>query len=310
MEFNQSLFTIHLISLKYLSAFQQVFKLLIVTSLLISFISHSETIRIPRDNSDISKLPNKILLSALERGDTYKPIYPYGEITSLPFSTRLEGVRNGELDVFIAMTSQEFEEEFQAIYIPLYKGLMGMRLAIIKQENRELFAQVKTLKDLQKFTAGQGTYWADSKIFEANNLPLVKEMKYSNMFRMLEADRFQFFPRGAHEPWAEIKQRPDLNLIVDPYIMLSYKAPFYIFVAKNNHALAKHLTEQLNTMIDDGTYTKLFYQDAEVKKALELGNLQNRRLIELKNTQLSKKTPINRKELWFNPNVQDNLLVN
>ena len=63
-------------------------------------------------------------------------------------------------------------------------------------------------------------------------------------------------------------------------------------------------------MIEDGTYAQLFYQDAEVKKAIELGNLQNRRLIELQNTQLSIQTPINRHELWFNPYEQNNSLVN
>jgi len=276
-------------------------RLFFICSFFISNMVQADTIRIPRDVGDIPKLPNKLLVAALKRGNQYDSVFPYGDIASLPFSTRLQGVRNNELDIFNAMSSRELENEFQAIYIPIYKGLMGMRLAIVKQSNRELFSRVESLQDLKQFTAGQGTYWADSKILEANNLPLVKEMKYSNMFRMLEAERYDFFPRGAHEPWAEVEQRPELNLTVDPHIMLSYKAPFYFFVPKNNKQLAKHLTEQLNAMIEDGSFEEIFYNDAEVEKALTQGNFQKRRIIELLNPQLSDNTPTNRSELWYNP---------
>lgn len=277
------------------------FKCLLVYFLLITPTVYAQELRIPRANSDIDKLPNKLLLMALNKSTKFKPTFPYGSLDSLPFSTRLQGVRNGELDIFSAMTTKELESEFQAIYIPIYKGLMGMRLSIVKQENKNLFANVKNLEGLKKFSAGQGTFWADSKILEANNLTLIKELKYHNMFRMLEADRFQYFPRGAHEPWAEIEQRPGLKLIVEPHIMLSYKAPFYFFVAKDNQKLAKHLTEQLNTMIQDGSFNKLFYEDVDVKKALTLGGFHNRKIIELENPYLSDKTPVDRDELWFDP---------
>lgn len=288
------------------SIFTTIKNQLVIILCLTASLSWAETLRIPRDQTDVSKLPNKLLMKALTNGNTYTPTFPYADITALPFSTRIEGVRNGELDIFSAMTSKELEEEFQAIYIPIYKGLMGMRLAIIRKEDKNLFANVNSLQDLQKFTAGQGTYWADSKILAANNVPLVKEMKYSNMFRMLEAERFMYFPRGAHEPWSEVEQRPELNLTVDEHIMLSYKAPFYFFVAKKNKALAAHLTEQFNQMINDGTFMELFYQDEDVAKAISLSNFHHRTVIEMHNPYLSAQTPIDNQQLWYNPTVDKN----
>jgi hypothetical protein len=193
---------------------------LFIALLFHSFSGNASDIRIPRDTADTNKLPYKVLMTALERGAKYQAQFPYGNIEALPFSTRIQAMRNGDLDILSAMTSKSLEEEFLAIYIPIYKGLMGMRLAIVNSKDQNIFANVRTLKDLQKFSAGQGTYWADSKILEANRLPLVKEMKYHNMFRMLEAERFTYFPRGAHEPWSEVEQRPELNLTVDPHIMI------------------------------------------------------------------------------------------
>lgn len=280
-------------------------RMFVFTSCLTLFITSSftvaETVSLARDSSDMPKLPYKLLASALERENAYERRYPYGNIKALPYSTRLQAARNGEIDVFWAMTSRELEDEFIPVYIPIYKGMMGYRLAIVKQERRDQFAQVGSLQDLKRFTAGQGTYWADSKILEANGLPLVKEMKYDNMFRMLEAERFDYFPRGAHEPWSELEQRSELGLVVDEHVVLSYKAPFYFFVSKNKPNLAEHLYEQLNAMIEEGAYRALFHDDPEIKKAISLGGFDKRTVIELDNPSLSQKTPINRAELWYTP---------
>ena len=264
--------------------------------------AYAEQIRIPMTQKEGKRLHNLLLQEALKRGGVYVPSYPYGTPDDLPLSTLIQGMRNDELDIFSAMTNQEFEQEFLAIYIPLYKGMMGMRLAIVKRANADMFSKVEDISDLQHFTAGQGTFWADSKILEANNLPLVRELKYPNLFPMLEAQRFDYFPRGIHEPWQEVETYRELNLVVDEHIMLWYTAPFYFFVKKDNQHLAKHLTEQLLLMVADGTFQKFFEKDADVMKALSLANIDKRKIIRLRNPFLTPETPINNKALWFDPN--------
>lgn len=277
------------------------FNFLYVFIFLVSSSVFSNEVRIPADRYDRHKLPNVLLQSALSRSDKYRASFPFGDIESLPLSTRIQSLRNNEVDVFCALSKPDYEKEFEAIYIPLYRGLMGMRLAIIKRDNQDIFKNIRTLNDLKRYTAGQGKLWADTKILGANNLPLVTELKYSNMFRMLEAERFDYFPRGAHEPWSEVKDNAQLDLMVDPHLMLWYDAPFYIFVKKSNTTLATFLTEQFNNMITDGEFTKLFYNDPEVIAALTNANLADRTIIKLKNPYLTSNTPMHRPELWYNP---------
>lgn len=260
-------------------------------------------IKIPIQSDQREKFPDRLILEAIKRGEKYEPVFPYGDISSLPLSTRINGVRNGELDIFFGLTTADYENEFQAIYIPLYRGMMGMRLAIVKRGKSELFKDVRSLEDLRRFSAGQGKFWADSDILEHNGVPLVRELKYHNLFRMLEADRFDYFPRGMHEPWSEISTHRALNLVVDEHIMLWYTVPFYFFVNKSNVELAAHLTEQIEKMIADGSFTRMFQEDSDVQQALAQANLSQREIIRLENPFLTPQTPLERKELWFDPEL-------
>ena len=264
--------------------------------------SLADSVRLPTQRSEQTKLPDVLIIEALKRGQRYKVEYPYGvDIDHLPLSTRIEGVRSGRLDVFYAMTTAEYEREFQAVYIPIYRGLMGMRLALIKSTNQNLLSNVSDISGLQKFVAGQGKLWADSKILHENGLPLVLEAKYPNLFRMLEADRFDYFPRGIHEPWSEVEDWKHLDLTVDPHILIQYKAPFYFFVNRKNQALANHLSLTLTSMIEDGSFNRLFFNDREVKAALDNANVNARRVIKLENPFLSSDTPLDNPKLWFDP---------
>lgn len=261
----------------------------------------AEVVRVPADQNDKGDLPHTLLNAALKRGGQYHAVYPYGDIKSLPLSTRINGVQNRELDFFFALTTPEYENDYIPVYIPLLRGMMGMRLAILKSENQGLFKQVNSLADLQKFSAGQGRFWADADILEKNGIPLVRELKYPNLFRMLEADRFDYFPRGIHEPWNEIARWSELGLVVDEHIMLWYKAPFYCFVHRSKPDLAQHLYEQWQAMIADGSFENLFFADNGIKQALQHANLENRTIIKLDNPLLSPATPLDRTELWFDP---------
>ncbi|KMT64167.1 hypothetical protein XM47_15765 [Catenovulum maritimum] len=209
---------------------------------------------------------------------------------------------NDKIHIIWTLTSKSHEEKFQAIYIPIYRGMYGMRIPIVTKQNQNIFHGVKTLDDLKKFKAGQGSFWADTKILQANNLPVVKELKYINLFHMLEGDRFDYFPRGIPEPWAEIEREQALDLVVESNIMIRYTAPFYFFVNKSNKKLASYLTASLNSLISSGEYNKMFYSHPDIKSALNKANLKQRNVIHLKNPELTSATPTDRAELWFDPN--------
>lgn len=267
--------------------------------LCMSFISFAEPIKLQSYSGDTS-LPHKLLIEALNKANL-DYIHPYESDKDISNARILNDVKIGQLDVMWSMTSQSLEQDYQAVYIPLFRGLLGMRLAIVTQKNKELFKHVSSIADLNRFRAGQGKTWPDTTILKENGLNVVTTLKYPNLFPMLEGGRFDYFPRGVNEPWDEIANYHDLNLTVDPYILLKYTAPLYFFVAKENTQLAQKLTQSLDKMIADGSFNRMFFDDSQVQMVLQKANLKQRLIIPLSNPNLSSITPLSRTELWFDP---------
>jgi len=271
--------------------------LLIFVSAYINSVS-AETIKIQsfEGNQD---LPNVLLMTTLKKAG-YDYDFVYGE-AFVAESRIFNDLKTGDLDVVWTMTSKDMEETHSAIYFPIYKGLIGMRLGVVKRENRDLLRNVRTLSDLRKFTAGQGKTWPDTTILEHNGLKVAKTLKFPNLYYMLEGERFDYFPRGIYEPWSEVENFAELNVVVEPHLIIRYTAPFYYFVNKNNPELKRRMTEQLFAMLEDGTFDEMFFNDGKVKMALERSNIKQRTIIDLENPFLSDKTPLDNKQLWFDP---------
>jgi hypothetical protein len=180
--------------------------------------------------------------------------------------------------------------------------LLGNRLFIIHKDNQSKFDTVKTLDDLKKITIGQGKTWADTKILESNGFTVVKANKYESLFLMLDGGRFDAFSRGVHEPFGELANHPNLkDLTVEKHLMLVYRMPFYLFSSPTNKTLAKDLEIGLNAAIADGSFDRVFFADPSVQDVMAKADMKNRRAFFLDNPTLSKETPLDRAELWFDP---------
>jgi hypothetical protein len=214
-------------------------------------------------------------------------------------------VDDGTYDVYFSMTSKNREEKLQAIYIPLAKGLLGYRIFIIRREDKAKFRAIRTLDDLKKFKAGQGLGWPDTEILQYNlgkgNVIVVPE--YPFHFPMLQGKRFDYFPRGVHEPYDEIEPVGSLgygkDLIVDDHLLIRYTAPFYFFVSKKDRGLARTITQGLKLAIKDGSFDALFIQ--YIQPTLNRAKLGNRLIFELENPFSSKETKAieSDRTLWY-----------
>ena len=209
--------------------------------------------------------------------------------------------QNKDIDVVWTMTSTERETELQAVRIPLLKGLLGYRIFIIRSGEETRFADIQTLDDLKLLTAGQGAEWPDIKILRANGIKVVTGIKYDGLFGMLQHKRFDYFPRGVNEAWAEVKAHPDKNLVVEKTLLLQYPAPIYFFVNKQNKELADRLERGLRIAIKDGSFAQLFKNHPANKEAFELAKIDKRKIFRLQNPLLPQATPLTEKALWYTP---------
>ncbi|MCU4676451.1 transporter substrate-binding domain-containing protein [Catenovulum sp. 2E275] len=225
---------------------------------------------------------------------TYKPASQF-----LPQSTMVEQLKSDRLDVVWTGTSKELEAQIQPIRIPLYKGLLGHRIFIIREGNQYKFDNVNTFAELKQLTAAQERTWADTKILRSAGIPVIGTRRYENLFYMLEGGRYDYFPRGVHEPWSEIAARPELPLTVEKRILVKYPMPAYLWVQKGNYELAQKIESGLRQAIEDGSFDAYFFGNPMIKDVIEKAHLTERVVFEINNPFVPDTTPFDDKSLWL-----------
>lgn len=99
------------------------------------------------------------------------------------------------LQVMWAQSRDDLEETLLPIRIPIYRGLIGWRIPLVSAANKDILASARTLDDLRRLRFGQRQDWADTPILRANGLEVKTSQNYESLFRMLDAGRFEVFPR-------------------------------------------------------------------------------------------------------------------
>ena len=238
----------------------------------------------------------KLLTLALDRSGVPYKLEPINLIP-LTENRSIHYVQSGRYSIHWLNTSERLENKLLPIRIPLFKGLIGWRLLLIRKSDVDLFKQVETAEELRKFKILQGDDWPDTPILEKNGFDVVTSTDFSTLSKMLGRGRGDIFPRSITEVWEELDYYTDLNVTVEENLVLHYPAAYYFFVDKSNVALRNAVEKGLNTAVNDGSFDILFteYFGDVVNRA----NLHGRKIISLPNPYMSDKTPLERKELWI-----------
>lgn len=187
---------------------------------------------------------------------------------------------SGVIDLVWTMSSQAREQTLRAVPVPIYGGLYGWRLLLIRRGEAARFAGLRSLEDLQSLRFVQGSDWPDRQVLQANGLQVDGVASFEGMFARLAQGAVDAFPRSALEIWGEAAQQA-ARFEVEPLLALRYPAPMLYFVAPGNEALARALESGLMRLHERGELMPLLTQlhGAELQRA----ELAKRRVIELRN---------------------------
>lgn len=245
----------------------------------------------------------EILKTALD-----KTVAEYGPYTLQPSRSGMNEARSfaelgnpaGMVTIAWGGTSVRREQEYRVVRIPLRKGILGYRVALIATQRQADMDRIRNPGDLRKVRIGQGIGWGDVAIYEANGIR-VDTAGYESLFTMVAANRIDLFPRGINEVFNEYaaRRRTIPNLAVEKNLLIYYPWPYYFFFHKTNTALAKRVEAGIRKMRKDGSFDAIFmkYNRSSIIKA----NLKNRRIIRIQNPTLPKETPLADASLWFDP---------
>ena len=202
---------------------------------------------------------------------------------------------SGKLDIMITMTAPDRKASLLEVPVPLTKGMLGWRIALVRKDRLHQFADVHSAEQLKRFVAGQGHDWPDTAILRASGLPVETSSTYPGMFKMLDAGRIDYFPRAVQQVFDEHEAYP--ALAVEPHIVLRYPTDAYFFVNPRKRGLADEVRRGLETAQADGSFDRLFYSYFAAQIAA--ADLERRRVIDLPNPMHASALAPARGSQWF-----------
>lgn len=192
--------------------------------------------------------------------------------------------RAKNFDIFgtVAGNQKLVNEKKILIPLPLMKGLLGYRILIIRAEDKEKFAAIKSTKTLQKLRAGIPETWADAELFRQNGYQVVEKGSFDDLFTRLHNKEFDYVSLGANEVAGVFAERAATGqFIIEETLLLYYPFPLVFYVNPANPALAERVTEGLNIINNNGQLDKVFHR--YFGKDLERFKFKDRQIIQLTN---------------------------
>lgn len=221
----------------------------------------------------------------------------YQYVDHLPSQQRaiqLLGDEHG-IDLFWGVTSQQREQQGWAILIPIAKGLLGYRIALVRSDNPDILAQKNYISDFSSLRVGLSEDWPDANVFSRNGFTVDAFSKSSSHYDMLRKGRFDFLPE---ELTAFDPQSLPKGLIYDKHNVFYYPSAVYLFVAKGDKQRHQLLSSALRSLFSDGTIERLLH--THLVPNIDAAELATRNYIRLTNPLLPASAPLHISRYWYN----------
>ncbi|MBH9576671.1 hypothetical protein [Inhella proteolytica] len=210
-------------------------------------------------------------------------------LTDAPLSSRRarEELAAGRVQVLDGGISREAEAAFDLVPFALDLGLSGLRQLLARRSLLPVLAEVRTLQDLKALRFGQGDEWVDTRILRAAGLR-VDTSQFLNLFRMLEAGRFDLYPLGVEEIHAALRQHQALapSAVLVPGLALHYPLARKFMVTRGHTRLREALLRGLQQAHAEGAVLAVLQLQAGLAPLLGPRAQVPERIVRLPNPEL------------------------
>jgi hypothetical protein len=185
-------------------------------------------------------------------------LQPYAE--EITQNRAMSLLQSGDLEVIALGTNPEREAQLMPIRFDILRGMVGFRVFLIRGSDQARIARMNDTELRQRLTFGLQRDWADLPIMTANGYKVETSIDYANLFAMLDAGRFDAFPRGINEIAMDLASHHEAypRLAMERTKALYFPFPIYFWVNKGNPALAQKIEHGLALSLKDGSFKRLF----------------------------------------------------
>ena len=206
---------------------------------------------------------------------------------------RIQAAHEGLVDVVVLPHQASTKSRLIPIRHPLQRGLLGVRVLLARPEMAERLMTIGSLEELKRgYVMGYGANWLDRDVMARLGFRMEYGSRYTGLFEMLRAGRFDYLTRGVGELRAE-RQQPQLagsGLVVVPGIALYYPIDDYFHVSPRRPELARAIERGFERALADGSYAALFNRHFET--AMREARLQERSIIHVSGYPVPPGTPL------------------
>ncbi|GGA69770.1 hypothetical protein GCM10011369_09280 [Neiella marina] len=214
-------------------------------------------------------------------------------------------VNKGVLSVHWASAGFSADEYVEPVKQPIFMGLTGFRLFVIRQGEQSRFDNIYSIEPLKQLKVGQGAFWGDTQILKRAGFAVVTAAKNEALWKMLVTKRFDYMPLGAHEPWLDLAIREDMGLTVEQNILLVYPLVLYFYVAADQPELKALIEQGMKMAMADGSYQAKLYHSEIIQAMLAQANVLQRKQLYIDDAEQAKLLPDGYKmklpDFLFNP---------
>lgn len=188
---------------------------------------------------------------------------------------RIQAAHEGLVDVVVLPYQATAKSRLIPVRHPLQRGLLGVRVLLARPDMAERLMTIASVEELKRdYVMGYGATWLDREVMAGLGFRMEYGSRYTGLFEMLRAGRFDYLTRGVGELRAE-RQQPQLagsGLVVVPGIALYYPLDHYFHVSPQRPALARSIERGFQRALADGSYATLFERHyGEAMREIGLG---------------------------------------
>ncbi len=235
----------------------------------LSFPAWSETVVTHNVSVETLKKENPgyeielLMLSLDVTTDKYGPYRIQPLRDDMNVARRIEEMNSGKHSNYIRSFSyhSKLEKRGKLIFAdyPVYRGILGYRTCFMPRSLRSKISNVKTEGDLLKFTYGLQKGWSDIAILKHNGFSVVESDTYNSLFKMVAANRFALFCRGANEILVEHHYHHHLpGFDYDRSMAIYYPLPHFFYGNKSSKKVIERIEEGLRIAHEQGKVIELW----------------------------------------------------
>ncbi|WP_114787385.1 hypothetical protein [Vibrio tetraodonis] len=276
--------------------------LVLAFSLVFSSISVAQTTiihPIPREGSELDQYAIDLIQFLVDKSGEGILLQPYKTPVDSQ-SRKVTLLKEGKITVDWLGADKTLEQELLPIRYPVFRGLLGHRIFITNKTTAAKLGSINSIEELRKLGMIQGQGWADVKVLKSGGFKVREVPSFDNIFRIVDSERTDLFPRAVIEPYSEVAQRSQLaNLVVDDKLMLIYRFPMLLFVSPKNPEVAATLKKAFEASYQDGSFVEFFEKAPLVKKTFEQAGIKSRKAFSIDNPHLSEQTRSIPDQYWL-----------